>query len=311
MSIPAIPRRLDPAGETSARPPVPDRPAVPAVRAVPTVPAVPAVRATRNGGRAGLLALQVVTEVRSSLRSPEFAVGAVIIPVILYAMFGLTNASSLLPQGTRIGLAMLLSLSCYGIVTLAIVMFGEDVAKDRGRGWLRTLAATPFPTGVYLAGKVGAALVSGLLIATAMAVLAATAGGVDLDPADWAVYAALMLAGVVLFSPLGFAIAYLARPKAAAVIANVVFLPLAFASGFFVPLSELPDVMGDLARYLPTYHFGQLVYRALMPAGDVEAFTGAAMQPAALHVAWVVGSAAVLGAAALLAARREAVTRRG
>jgi ABC-2 type transport system permease protein len=299
MSIPAIPRRLDPAGETSARPPV------------PAVPAVRAVRATRNGGRAGLLALQVVTEVRSSLRSPEFAVGAVIIPVILYAMFGLTNASSLLPQGTRIGLAMLLSLSCYGIVTLAIVMFGEDVAKDRGRGWLRTLAATPFPTGVYLAGKVGAALVSGLLIATAMAVLAATAGGVDLDPADWAVYAALMLAGVVLFSPLGFAIAYLARPKAAAVIANVVFLPLAFASGFFVPLSELPDVMGDLARYLPTYHFGQLVYRALMPAGDVEAFTGAAMQPAALHVAWVVGSAAVLGAAALLAARREAVTRRG
>jgi ABC-2 type transport system permease protein len=116
---------------------------------------------------------------------------------------------------------------------------------------------------------------------------------------------------VLLFSPLGFAIAYVARPKAAAVIANVVFLPLAFASGFFVPLSELPDVMGDIARYLPTYHFGQLVYGALMPRGDVEAFTGAATQPALLHVAWVVGSALVLGAAALWAARREAVTRRG
>lgn len=268
-------------------------------------------RARPNGGRTGLLALQVVTEVRSSLRSPEFAVGAVIIPVILYAMFGLTNASNLLPGGTRIGLAMLLSLSCYGVVTLAIVMFGEDVAKDRGRGWLRTLAATPFPTSVYLAGKVGAALVNGLLIAVTMAVLAGTAGGVDLAPAGWAVYGVLMLAGVVLFSPLGFAIAYLARPKAAAVIANVVFLPLAFASGFFVPLSELPDVMGDLARYLPTYHFGQLVYRALLPAGDVEAFTGAATQPALLHVAWVVGSAVLLGGAALLAARREAVTRRG
>jgi ABC-2 type transport system permease protein len=283
----------------------------PAARGVAAAREVPEVRASRTGGRGGLLALQVVTEVRASLRTPEFAVGAVIIPVILYAMFGLANASSLLPDGTRIGLAMLLSLSCYGIVTLAIVVFGEDVAKDRGRGWLRTLRATPFPTSVYLGGKLGAALVHGLLISAAMAVLASTAGGVRLSLGEWAVFVALMLAGVVLFSPLGFAIAYLAKPKTAAVIANVVFLPLAFASGFFVPLSELPPVMGDIARYLPTYHFGQLVYPAFMPAGDVEGFTGASIQPAALHLAWVVGAAVLLGAAALLAARREAVTRRG
>ncbi|WP_298458779.1 ABC transporter permease [uncultured Cellulomonas sp.] len=291
---------------------VPDR-RVPAPTTAPSARSAPddVVHARPTGGGTGLLALQVVTEVRASLRSPEFAVGAVVIPVILYAMFGLTNAASLLPGGTRIGLAMLLSLSCYGVVTLAIVVFGEDVAKDRGRGWLRTLRATPFPTWAYLAGKLGAALVHTLLIALTMAVLAATAGGVHLAAPQWAAYAALMLAGVVLFAPLGFAIAYLARPRTAAVVANVVFLPLAFASGFFIPLSELPDVMGDLARYLPTYHFGQLVYRALLPAQDVEAFTGAATGPATVHVAWVVGSAVVLTAAALLAARREAVTRRG
>ena len=139
--------------------------AVPGGQTPATNTSVSNVRANPTGGRAGLLTLQIATEVRSSLRSPEFTVGAVIIPVILYAMFGLTNASSLLPEGTRIGLAMLLSLSCYGIVTLAIVVFGEDVAKDRGRGWLRTLRATPFPTSVYLVGKVGAALVHGALIA--------------------------------------------------------------------------------------------------------------------------------------------------
>ena len=268
-------------------------------------------RAHPTGGRSGLLALQVLTEIRSSLRSPEFAVGAMLIPVLLYAMFGLTNASNRLPGGTTFGLIMLLALSCYGVVTLAIVVFGEDVAKDRGRGWLRTLRATPFPTGVYLVGKLGAALVHGLLIVVAMAVLAGTAGGVALSGREWAVYGASMLAGVVLFSPLGFAIAYLARPRVAAVIANLIFLPLAFASGFFVPLSQLPEVMGDVARFLPTYHFGQLVYRALVPSGDVEAFTGAATQPVAVHLVWVVGAAVLLGAAALLAARREAVTRRG
>ena len=267
------------------------------------------VHARPTGGRAGLLALQVVTEVRSSLRSPEFAVGAVIIPVILYAMFGLPNASSL-PGGTTIRLAMLLSLSCYGIVTLAIVVFGEDVAKDRGRGWLRTLAATPFPTSVYLAGKVGAALVHGALIATVMAVLAATAGGVDLSPRQWAVYAVLMLVGVVVFSPLGFAIAYLAKPKTAAVIANVVFLPLAFASGFFVPLSELPQVMGDIARYLPTYHFGQLARDAMAPAVDVDAYGGGAVGDTALHLVVVLAWGAACTAATVWGYRREAARER-
>ncbi len=318
MSTHALPdRRVPASAPTSGAAQAPATAQASAAATAPAAPPAPPAagtttsRARPTGGRAGLLALQVATEVRASLRTPEFAVGAVIIPVLLYAMFGLTNASNVLPDGTRIGLAMLLSLSCYGVVTLAIVIFGEDVAKDRGRGWLRTLRATPFPTGVYLAGKLGAALVHGVLISLAMAVLAGTAGGVDLRPGTWAVFIALMLAGVVLFSPLGFAIAYLAQPRAAAVIANVVFLPLAFASGFFVPLSELPEVMGDIARYLPTYHFGQLVYRAFMPAGDIEAFTGAALQPVALHVAWVVGSAMLLGAAALLAARREVVTRRG
>jgi ABC-2 type transport system permease protein len=279
----------------------------------PGVPATPAraVTARSNGGRAGLLALQVATEVKASLRSPEFAVGAVLIPVILYAMFGLTNASNELPGGTRIGDAMLASLTCYGVVTLAIVVFGEDVAKDRGRGWIRTLRATPFPTSVYLAGKAGAALVHGLLIVTVLSALAATAGGVQMSPGQWAAFVAMALAGVLLFSTLGFAIAYVAKPKAAAVIANVIFLPLAFASGFFVPLSELPEVIGDLARVLPTYHYGQLVYRVVMPADDVEAFTGAATQPAALHLAVVLAYAVALAAAALWASRREAVTRRG
>jgi ABC-2 type transport system permease protein len=275
------------------------------------VPTPPEVRARRNGGRLGLLAVQVLTEVRSSLRSPEFAVGAVMIPVILYAMFGLTNASNELPGGTSFGLVMLLALSCYGIVTLAIVVFGEDVAKDRGRGWLRTLRATPFPTGVYLVGKLGAAVVHAVLIVVAMSLLAAFAGGVGMPVQDWLAFGAIMLTGVLVFSPLGFAIAYLAKPRAAAVIANFVFLPLAFASGFFVPLSQLPDAMRDIAQALPTYHFGQLVYRPFVPAADVEAFTGIATQPVGVHLAWVVGSAVVLGVLAMAAARREAVTRRG
>jgi ABC-2 type transport system permease protein len=265
----------------------------------------------RNGGPAGLAVLATATELRSSMRTPEFAVGAIAVPVLLYAMFGLPNAASMLPAGTRVGLAMLVSMTAYGVVSLAIFTFGEDVAKERGRGWARTLAATPFPTWVYLAGKAVNAVVLAALIVVATSILAATAGGVDLDGGTWLALGATMVAGVLAFSTLGFAIAYLARPRAAAVLVNLIFLPLAFASGFFVPLGELPQVLRDVAEYLPTFHYGQLAYRVVMPDADVEFWTGTATRPLWIHLAWVVGSAVVLGVAALVAARREAVTRRG
>lgn len=280
------------------------RPAAPTAHAAPN-PARP------NGGRAGLALLAAATELRASLRTPEFAVGAVAIPVILYAMFGLPNASGILPAGTGVGLVMAVSMCAYGVVSLAIFTFGEDVAKERGRGWARTLSATPLPTWVYLVGKLANALVLGTVIVAAIATLAVVLGEADLPLGTWVQLWLLMLAGVLAFSTLGFAIAYVARPRAAAVIANLVFLPLAFASGFFVPLSQLPEVLRDVAAYLPTFHFGQLAHHLVMPAADVAAWTGAETRPIWVHVAWVAGSAVVLGAAAVLASRREAVTRRG
>ncbi|RPF28890.1 ABC transporter permease [Georgenia muralis] len=200
-------------------------------------------------------------------------------------MFGLTNASAVLPGGTSVGLAMLVSMSAYGVVSLAIFTFGEDVAKERGRGWTRTLRATPFPTSVHLAAKVADALVLAVVIVAAMSVLAATAAGVSMPATRWLALGATM--------------------------ANLVFLPLSFASGFFVPLSDLPEVLRDVAAFLPTFHFGRLAYGVAMPAADVEAWTAAAGRPVWVHLAWVLGSAVALGALALWAARRESVTRRG
>lgn len=264
-----------------------------------------------TGGRLGLLLLDTLTEARASLRTPEFLALAITVPVLLYAMFGLPNAEETLPGGASIGLAMMVSMSMYGVVTLAITVFGEDVAKERGRGWVRTLYATGYPPAVHLAGKAGAALVHAALVVVAVGALAAFAGGVELSPGRWLALGALLVSGVLVFSSLGFAIAYLARPRTATTLINVVFLPLSFASGFFVPLAELPGWVARIAELLPTYHFAQLAYRTVMPETSVTAFTGVATSPVWVHLLWVLGSAAVLTVLALLGARRESVTRRG
>jgi ABC-2 type transport system permease protein len=63
--------------------------------------------------------------------------------------------------------------------------------------------------------------------------------------------------------------------------------------------------------YLPTYHFGQLAWRRVAPASDVEAFTGIPSPGTATHLIWLLACAVAFGVVTVLAARREAATRRG
>jgi len=264
---------------------------------------------TANGGPLGLLSLHAWTELRASLRSPEFAVGLIGIPVLLYAMFGLP-ADTDLPAGTPLRTALLVSFCAYGVVSLAIFTFGERLAAERERGWTRSLRATPVPVAVPLLGRVGAAVVDVTMIVAATGAVAAIAGGVVLPATTWLALWATMAVGLLTFSTLGFAIALIASPRGASAIANLIFLPLAFASGFFKPLSELPEPLRHLAPWLPTYHFGQVAYRVVMPGGDVEALTGVDSSPLVVHLAWLAASFTLFGVAALAAARREAVMRR-
>lgn len=269
----------------------------------------PAVRETAGsptGGPIGLLAAQVAAELRQMVRVPEYVVGVVGVPVILYAMFGLSNAGTLLPGGTDVGAMLVASFSAYAVVSLAIFTYGVDVAGERGRGWLRRLRCTPMPMWAYFAAKIVCAVILAVLIYALVWALAVAAAKVPFDPAVAARTLAALLLGVVVFAPMGFALAFWARPKAAAAIGNLVFLPLSFVSGFFTPLSSLPQVLRDAAQWLPTYHFGLVVWDGVAPTGDVQQFTGRPPGSLAPHLAWLAATFVVFGALAAWGYARDA-----
>jgi ABC-2 type transport system permease protein len=153
-------------------------------------------------------------------------------------------------------------------------------------------------------------LCAGAIVASTSA-LAATLGGVAVSAGVWIRFASVMLLGLVTLSTLGFAIAYLARPRAAAATANLLFLPLSFLSGFFVPLTELPAAVQDLARFLPSHHLGQLAWRQFAPVSDVERWIGGPVAGTATNIAWLLASCVVFALVARWGARREAANRRG
>ena len=132
---------------------------------------VPSPEALPSGGRLPRLAAQVASEVTRYRRLPEYFIGVVVLPVILFAMFGLPNAGTTLPGGTTVVALLFVSFSCYGVVSQSLFSFGAELAAEREAGWLRRLRATPMPMSVYFAGKLAVNLVFTLLIAIATAFL--------------------------------------------------------------------------------------------------------------------------------------------
>jgi ABC-2 type transport system permease protein len=157
------------------------------------------------------------------------------------------------------------------------------------------LRATPLPPAIAILAKVLNALVFSFLSIAALIVYGILVGGVRQDLAVWLNVIVRLLAGSLPFVGLGFAIGYGAGPNAAPALANLIYLPLSFASGLFMPVSQLPGFVQRVAPYLPSYHYGQLAWSAV----------GAPAEPLLTSLAWLAGYTVLFMAIAVRAYRRE------
>ncbi|SEA30021.1 ABC-2 type transport system permease protein [Bowdeniella nasicola] len=255
------------------------------------------------------LAAQVRAEVTRFRRLPEYVVGVVLLPVILFAMFGLTNRDNVLPSGLAVPGILVVSFAAYGVVSQSLFSFGSDLATERAQGWLRRMRATPMTMTTYFGGKLAMNIIFAIAMVALLLATASLFGKVDFHWPRALAAAAICVSGAIWFAPFGAAIAYWARPGAATTIVNLVFLPLSFLSGFFMPLAQLPEVFQKVAPFLPTYHFGALAWRTLAEPADLEfIMTDPAINlwlSAGIVAAWFLAASVLAIAGYRLEQRRE------
>jgi len=173
--------------------------------------------------------------------------------------------------------------------------FGIGVATERGLKVDVLMRATPLPPLIAILAKVLNALAYALLSLVVLIAYAIVVGGIRQDLTVWLDMIARLLAGSVPFIALGFAIGYLCGPNVAPAVANLVYLPLTFASGLFMPLPQLPGFVRSIAPYLPAYHYGQLGWSAV----------GANTERLSVSIAWLAGYTLLFLAIAIRAYQRE------
>lgn len=234
--------------------------------------------------------LEARYEFLKTLRLPAYSLPTIAFPVFFYVMFSAAfGAQSFGPVTGDV--YMLATYGTFGVIGAALFGFGVGVAIERGQGWLLLKRASPMPVGAYFAAKVAMAVLFSAMIVLSLSLLAAFMNGARLPIGTWLALGGTMVAGALPFCALGLAFGTWCGPNSAPAVLNLVYLPMAFGSGLWVPIQVLPEVLRDLAHWLPPYHLAQLALKTVgadlgQPVGQHLGALGA-VTVLSLAVAWL------------------------
>lgn len=185
-------------------------------------------------------------------RTPGFVIPSLAFPIIFYLFFGVflnTGAASVY---------MLVTYACFGIMGPAMFNFAINIASDRAHGWLTLKQLSPMPFGAYLLAKLSTALVFALVIIVVLFSIAALLADVRLVTTQWLLLALTLLLGTLPFAFIGLILGLSLSDKAAPGVVNLLYLPMAFLSGLWLPITSLPQLLQLTAWFWPSYHLSQI-----------------------------------------------------
>ena len=207
--------------------------------------------------------LEARSEFLRVLRAPSFAVPTLVFPPMFYLLFGV-----LLNGGSGKATSYLMATyGVFGVMAPGLFGFGVAMAMDRERGFLALKRALPTPPGAMLLAKMGMAMIFAAIISLILSTLALTLGHVALSPTQFVALLAADIFGVLPFCAIGLYIGTTVSGQGAPAVINLLYLPMAFLTGLWMPLSMLPPFFSMLAPVWPAWHLSQIAL-AVVGLGD-------------------------------------------
>ncbi len=206
----------------------------------------------------GIFGKETKYEFLKLLRNRSFSLAVIGFPIMFYLLFGVSNRGSN-SNGIHMARYLLAGYACFGVIGAALFGIGVGLAAERSMGWLEVKRASPMPPPAYLFAKCMGAIGFGLIIISILTVLAITMGGVSLTAGELVKMLGIGVVGSITFASMGFLLALLVPANAAPGIVNLIYLPMSFMSGLWMPIQYLPHWLQRVAPALPTYHLAQLM----------------------------------------------------
>src|SRR6476646_4697060 len=209
-------------------------------------------------------------EFLKNLRLRMYTVSVLSFPIMFYVLFGLVLNSNQEIGGMRVPTYLIATYGTFGVMGASLFGTAAGLASDRGLGWLQVKRASPMPPFAYFTAKVVTSMVFSTIIVLALFLLGFAVGGVRMPLNGFAGLLGTLVAGSLPFSAMGLALGYFTGPNSAPATINLIYLPMSFCSGLWVPYMFLPKIVKQIALVLPPFHLSQLAL-GIVGAGNHDA----------------------------------------
>lgn len=239
--------------------------------------------------------LEIKYEFLKALRLPAYSLPTLLFPLFFYLFFGVMWGEKS-TGGVNMATYLVATYGTFGVMGAALFGFGVSVAIERGQGWLEVKRTTPMPMAAYFVSKLGMAMIFSAIIVVMLFILGTTVGNAAITVTQALSMFGVLVLGSITFCMLGLAIGFLAGPNSATPVVNLIYLPMGFLAGLWIPIVFLPKTLQSVALWLPPYHFSQLALRTIGASrGDSVLF----------HVGAMVASTILFAVVAWIAYRRD------
>ena len=188
-------------------------------------------------------------------RQPSFVVTTVVFPAMFFWFFALPNAET-----PEIAQRLMGSFSAFAILSVVVFQFAVYVATERASHWSRFLRTLPRPSWQHLVVFALAGLVFAALAVVVVLLVAHLGSDKTLPDSPWVHFLGVLFLAGIPFSAMGLFLGYLCSEKNVVPVANLVYLPLSFAGGLWIPPHGLPDLIQKISKYLPTRMYAEVVW---------------------------------------------------
>ncbi len=192
------------------------------------------------------------------LRLRVYTASLLSFPTMFYILFGLVLGQNQFLAGMRVPTYLIATYGTFGVMGASLFGTAAGLASDRGLGWLQVKRASPMPPFAYFAAKIITSMIFSTVIVLVLFALGVAFGHVHMPFAQFLILLGVLVAGSLPFSAMGLALGYFTGPNSAPTTINLIYLPMSFASGLWMPFMFLPKAVRTIALAMPPYHLSQL-----------------------------------------------------
>ncbi|MCT9929089.1 ABC transporter permease [Planotetraspora sp. A-T 1434] len=193
-------------------------------------------------------------ETKMFFREKDAVVFTFSFPIILLVLFGSIFSGSLKGTGLTVSQLYTAGLIGAGVMGAGFQNLGIGIATERQDGTLKRLAGTPMPRSAYFIGKILNVLVIAFLEVVILLAIGVLMYDLELprEASKWVTFGWVFVLGVSAAALLGVAASSLPRSaKSAAAVISMPFVVLQFISGVYIPFTEMPTWLINVASVFP------------------------------------------------------------